>query len=92
MSKYRTHVCRFSSLDDLKPKDWQDYEKVKRAALSSGRFSVFEATNTDIAAKQMTRLCNDPDIEIDNTEPYPWTKVSKRRTALSTTPNETEGK
>lgn len=79
MTGYRVHIDRFSSLDDLKPKDWRDYEKVKAAALAAGRFSCFEATETDIAAKMMTRLCQDPDIEIDNTCAYPWTIVRKRK-------------
>lgn len=75
MSHYRMFVDSFTSLDDLKPKDWKDYEKVKAAALAAGRFSVFEATATNISAAQMTRLCNDPSVVIDNSKPYPWTYV-----------------
>jgi predicted kinase len=75
---YRIHVDSFTSLNDLKPNDWRDYEKVKAAALAAGRFSVFEATQSDTAARQMTTLCRDPDVEIDNTCGYPWTLVRKR--------------
>lgn len=79
MSSYRTFIDSFSSLDDLKKKDWHDYEKVKAAVIKAGRFSVFEATETDLTARQMTRICQDPDLEIDNATPYPWTEVRLRK-------------
>lgn len=69
-------VCSFSAVEELKGKKLT-YENLKAAVLRAGRFSVFEATETDKKARLYTRLCQDPELEIEN-EGYPWTRVRRR--------------
>lgn len=50
------------------------YADLKAEVLEVGRFSCFEATASDIAARMYTRLCHDPEIETFDMG-YPWTGV-----------------
>lgn len=72
------HLCRHTSLDDLSRKDRKDYQKVKALVLEIGRFSVFDAYDDDLA-NNLTRLCQDPEVETDKKLGYPWTGVKKKR-------------
>jgi hypothetical protein len=81
--------CSFSSLDDLKPRDWRDYEKVKATALKAGRFSCFEI-NTRLQASQIERLKNDPEIVMDSVNTrFPWTSVRRALTPDDFQPEQT---
>lgn len=54
------------------------YEDLKAQILKAGRFSVFEATANQSASAMFTRLCVDPEIEVDHGCGYPWTTVKRR--------------
>lgn len=72
------HICNFSVTEDLRGKSLT-YKNLKRVVLEAGRFSVFEATETQERARLFERLCKDPEIEIDIEEfGYPWTAVRKK--------------
>jgi len=50
-----THICVFTTLDDLPKKDHADPVKVLRAVMNArGRFSIFDATSTKKLAESMT--------------------------------------
>jgi hypothetical protein len=68
-------ICSFEAVGPIKT--GLTYKNFKKKALKAGRFSVFEATDTDLAAKFYTRLCKDPEI-VTETIGFPWTKVTKR--------------
>ena len=76
MKQHATHICSFQSLDRRAGKGTQ-YADLKREVLKAGRFSVFEATDNEWAAKLFDRLCKDPEIEIVQMG-YPWTGVRLR--------------
>jgi len=59
----------FTTCDDA-----ASYEEVKSAALKAGRFSVFDATETEQTAIWFGQLCGDPDIVLVDMS-YPWTGV-----------------
>jgi len=70
------HICSFSALDIPRGKR-NDYEAVKAALLAAGRFSVFEATDTQRTARLFTRLMKDPELEFTTLQ-FPWTAVRRR--------------
>jgi predicted kinase len=65
-----------SRFDHLRGKSLT-YENLKRVALEAGRFSVFEATETQQRARLFDRLCKDPEIDTE-TLTFPWTAVRKK--------------
>ena len=69
------HLCRFDALSGLVGQA-QTYEALKRAALASGRFSVFEVTTGN--ASLFDQLCSDPAVETWDAG-YPWAGVRVRR-------------
>lgn len=75
-------VCSFSSTDELTGKK-RTYRAVKLAVVKAGRFSTFEATQSDKDARLFTKLCKDPDIETFELG-FPWMGVrwSPRVTAI----------
>jgi hypothetical protein len=79
MSTGGFHICRFDSAEHLVGKK-RTYESVKAAVLEAGRFSTFEATANDKAARLFTRLCKDPELEIFELG-FPWTGVRRRAPA-----------
>jgi predicted kinase len=70
---YAIHACSFDS--GIRR---TNYETLKADALKAGRFSVFEATSSQRAARLFTRLCRDPEV-VTTPEHFPWTKVAKRK-------------
>lgn len=72
MKKYTIHVCSFDGGPDVTRKT--TYEEVRTAVLASGRFSVFEATETPHAARLYSRLMRDQTLEITR-KAFPWTAV-----------------
>ena len=76
VDEMRVHLCSFSASG---VGEWRGkrltYDAVKAAVVAAGRFSVWEATATGRHARLFTTLCNDPDLEIDHTQPFPWTGV-----------------
>lgn len=73
---YSIHVCRFSSLDDLKGRNRKNYKKVKEAVLMAGRFSCFEVDR--FIAPFIDRLLKDSEVEVVLSH-FPWTEVSRKR-------------
>ena len=73
----RVYIDSFESAGHLRGKT-RTYEAVKDAVLQAGRFSVFEATETQASARLFTRLCNDPELELDRSCGYPWTLVRRK--------------
>jgi len=71
------HVCSFEAVDYRYQGKGASYEAFKAAVLKAGRFSVFEATATQLRAKLFTRLSKDPTVFLDNSCGYPWTRVTK---------------
>jgi len=70
-----TFLCRFDSVSELRGKK-RTYENIKQLVLKKGRFSVFDVV-TKKDGELFTRLCNDPDVEIE-TKGYPWTYVREK--------------
>jgi hypothetical protein len=73
--EHRTHLCRFSALDDLPAKQRSDPRAVLRLLAETGRFSCFE----------VDRRLADTLVHIEghgwavfhhNGDDYPWTRVS----------------
>lgn len=78
MKHYAVHICNFSSTDELRGKTLT-YENIKAVVLKAGRFSVFDATQTDKHARLFDRLERDPEIETYRNPPgYPWIGVRER--------------
>lgn len=74
------HICSFEAVD-LPHGKALTYEVLKAAVLKAGRFSCFEATDTQLKARLFTQLCRDPEIETLQEEhgfAYPWTGVRVR--------------
>ena len=65
------HICSFDAVP-ITPQ--MTYEGFKQQALDAGRFSVFEAAANKRVADLFTRLCADPEVEIERSA-YPWTAV-----------------
>ncbi len=70
------HVCSFTACPTVAAQ--MPYEEFRAAVLRAGRFSAFEARETQRAAKMFTRLCADPWIDTDKSCGYPWTVVQAR--------------
>jgi hypothetical protein len=68
----RMFVCRFETTEGISK---LDYVAVKEAVVKAGRYSVFEATASAMAAKCFTHLDRDPELLIDRSLPYPWVGV-----------------
>lgn len=65
---------RFDTVSDLRGKK-RTYKNIKAAVLAAGRFSCFDV-ETEKDGGLFTRLCNDPELEIDTINfNYPWTGV-----------------
>ena len=71
---YRVHICQFSSLDDLKKKDYRNPGKVLAALKAAGRFSCFEVQDSAALAKTVTMLFKTGRVKSVGGE-YPWTNV-----------------
>lgn len=69
------HLCSFDS--GIPSKQKRDYPMLRAALLAVGRFSVFEATESQRVAKLYTKLSDDPSLLITNLG-YPWTAVRLR--------------
>ena len=67
------HLCSFEAVAWPRGRA-QTYANVKAAVLRAGRFSVFEATETQARARLMTRLALDPDLVFTQVG-FPWTEV-----------------
>ena len=68
-------IDRFSTLDDLKPRDRGDPVAVLRLLDQVGRFSVFEATEHLKLAKTLDQLPELGWVEYEN-DGFPWTKAT----------------
>lgn len=75
MKHTAVHICSFQSAPTVRKRT--RYADLKKAVLEAGRFSVFEATENQYAAKLFDRLCKDPELETFPIH-YPWTGVRKR--------------
>lgn len=70
-------IDRFDTVSDLRGKD-RTYENIKAAVLKAGKFSCFDV-ETEKDGRLFTKLCKDPELEIDTVNfKYPWTGVKKR--------------
>jgi uncharacterized protein YbjT (DUF2867 family) len=69
----RVHICSFEAVD-IQRGDLTDYERFRHKVLLAGRFSVFEATESQRKAGMYTRLCRDPEVIIEKAG-FPWTVV-----------------
>ncbi len=76
MNTFGWRICSFQAGPDISRKT--TYKKLKALVLRAGKFSVFEATANERAAALYTRLCRDPEIEIDHQLAYPWTGVRRK--------------
>ena len=61
MKHAAAHICNFEAVPDLPRKI--TYADFKHTVLEAGRFSVFEATETQYKARLFDKLCRDPEIE-----------------------------
>lgn len=70
------HICSFEACPKVTART--KYHDWREQVLQAGRFSVFEATQSALAARMFNRLCRDPEIE---TEPigFPWTLVRRKK-------------
>lgn len=68
-SGYAIRVDSFEALDLPKR---PTYQQVKREVLRRGRFSAFEASEHPDLFDELAR---DPEVMLDSSGPYPWTKV-----------------
>lgn len=83
------HICSFDAVD-IRKGDLNDYDAFKHKVLLAGRFSVFEATETQRRAKLFDRLCRDPEI-VTETVGFPWTLVKLNPDLVAPTPNHDAG-
>ena len=72
---YALHICSFQGAPDVTRKT--TYEELRAGVLKSGRFSVFEATETPRAARLFARLMRDSTLEITR-KAFPWTEVKEK--------------
>lgn len=68
----RVHICSFEAVGQIKR--GTTYEQFRAVVLRAGRFSVFEATETQQTARLYTRLANDSRVKLTPIG-FPWTKV-----------------
>lgn len=69
------YAIRIDSFNALDLPAHPSYEQVKLRALTVGRFSTFEAGANQHTARLFDRLAHDPEVELDISGSYPWTKV-----------------
>ncbi len=69
------HLCRFDTTFDIRK---PTYDKIKAEVLKAGRFSVFDATQSQIRASLFTRLERDPELVLTRVG-FPWIKVERKR-------------
>lgn len=69
------YICSFASTDAIV--GGKTYEKVREAVLAAGRFSIFEATESQRMAGWFERLKRDPTLEIFELA-YPWIGIRTR--------------
>lgn len=74
---YVVHICSFQSAPAVTRKT--TYEELRAAVLEAGRFSTFEATDNQHAAKLFSRLSRDQSLEL-TPRGFPWTEVRERPT------------
>lgn len=79
MSHEHCAICSFQAVEDVNRKT--RYEDLKATVLKAGRFSAFEAGANKFAAALFTRLCRDPELEMDHSAGYPWTLVRRKAVA-----------
>lgn len=77
MGRYAIRIDKFSAVDAT-DEQLASYEKFRDAALRVGRFSVFEATESERSATMFDRLCRDPQVAVVPTGSFPWTHVRWR--------------
>ena len=74
---------RFDSVSDLRGKQ-RTYKNIKSAVLKAGKFSCFDV-ETDKDGRIFTKLCKDPELEIDTINfSYPWTGVRLKSKPIHT--------
>jgi hypothetical protein len=71
--EHRTHLCRFSTLDDLPPKARSDLLTVLRLLAQTGRFSCFEVDQR--LAVTLTQIRGHGWASFEPMG-FPWTRVS----------------
>lgn len=76
-------LCKFSTLDDLRPRDRKDTLKVLRVVGKAGRFSVFEATEYRTLAETIESLFQKKLIQRTGGE-FPWIEVELTETGFET--------
>ncbi len=84
-SNGRVFVDNFASADHLKGRK-RTYETVKTAVLEAGRFSIFEACESQRNARLFGRLMKDPELE-HWLMGFPWTGI-RRKVVANPTPKE----
>lgn len=67
--------CSFTALPPVTRRT--TYRDLKRAVLKAGRFSVFDAMDSDRSARMFTKLCRDPSVRTRKLA-FPWTTVSPK--------------
>jgi len=72
--EHRTHLCRFSALDDLPRNQRSDPRAVLRLLATTGRFSCFEVDRR--LADTLTHIEGHGWATFDTSGAYPWTRVS----------------
>jgi hypothetical protein len=81
----RIIICSFASTD-IKGRRLRGaardatYAKLKLDVLAAGRYSVFEATQSQRAADLFMRMHQDPELESFDLG-YPWTGIRRRAVA-----------
>jgi hypothetical protein len=79
MSKHKWYIDVFDSAGDLRGKK-RTYEAVKERVIAAGRFSIFEATNSDRDIAIFSQLERDKELVITRLG-YPWIGVERRTPA-----------
>ena len=70
------HICCFSTgLDDLTQEQQRDDEAVIEVLRRTKRFSSFEASENNVIAATMTRLCKTR-LTTDTSCGFPWINVT----------------
>lgn len=68
------HICSFEAVAPVRQR--ASYEEFREAVLAAGRFSVFEATATQVSARRYDRLERDPAVRITRLG-FPWCRVER---------------
>ena len=71
----KARICSFTS--DVPVSRKTDYRTFRERVLRAGRFSVFQATASQYAARLYTRLEQDPTVEVTRAG-FPWCTVKRR--------------